>query len=204
MMDHAAFARRNIDVTALPTRLIGGDQRHVQPLLDLRKKKVFAAIDPGKRGRISQKDLRLPAQNRNFPGVPRTNCPVRNARAIGREHGTQFGHRIMGELNRIPGRKQLDVNIPSAKKRVVPSNKRQHAPVGRKRWVHYGVGKKCHLLPVSGGGRGTPAQVVIESDARGDQKQYDQPRNHTQPQRTSADRGLVNRRCLTRCHASAA
>ena len=37
MVNHAAFARRNIDVTALPSSLVSRDQRHMQPLLDFGK-----------------------------------------------------------------------------------------------------------------------------------------------------------------------
>ena len=95
----------------------------------------------------------------------------------------------MGELNCIPGRKQLDVNFPFAKKGVVSPDERQHAPVGRKGRVYRGIGKKCHLLPVRGSGRCTLAQVVIESDARGAQKQHDEPRHYAQPQRNSAAAG---------------
>ena len=117
MVDHAAFTVGNINITTLPSGLVRRDQHHVQPLLDLGEQEALATVDPSQGGGISQEDVRLPAQNRDFPSVPRGNRPVNDARSVGRERGSQFCHRIMGKLDRIPGRKQPDVKIPSVRKR---------------------------------------------------------------------------------------
>jgi hypothetical protein len=118
VVHHAPIARRNIDVTVLSSSLVRSNQPHVQPLLDLREEEVLATVDPAQGRGISKKDVRLTAQDRDYPGIPRGDRPVRDARSVGREYGTKFGHRVMGELNASPRWKQPDIKISATKKRL--------------------------------------------------------------------------------------
>ena len=47
MMGHAAIAFRHVYVAALSARFIGGNQGHLQALLDLREEHAATAVDPG-------------------------------------------------------------------------------------------------------------------------------------------------------------
>ena len=49
MVSHAALTWRDVNVAAVATALVGGDDRHVQAFFDFGEEKVAAAIDPGQR-----------------------------------------------------------------------------------------------------------------------------------------------------------
>ena len=115
MMGHAAFARGHVDVPAIPSALVCGHHNHMQPFFDLREEQPLSAFNPCQRGSVGQQHMRFATENRHLPGVKWHDDTIGNSRIIRRKRRGQFCRRVVGELDRLASRQQLNVDISSGK-----------------------------------------------------------------------------------------
>src|SRR5579859_1431840 len=171
MMGHAAVVWRNIDVAAVATAGIGGNNGHVQALLDFRKEQMFAAVDPGEGRGVGQEYVGFAAQDRNFHSDPRRDSSVDNAGAIRGEYRPKFHGMVMSELNGLAVRKEFYVDVAGSKERIVAANEGEHAAVRRKGGIDGGIGEEGKLLPILSCGRSSGSTVIAQEQCCGAQNQ---------------------------------
>ena len=111
MVGHAAFAWRVIHFPDLPSALIGANDYHMHSFLDFGEEQALSILNPGQRGGIGKNQVWLAAQDGHFPRIPRGPGPIGNAGAIGGKDRAEFDARIVSQLDGLPIRQQLDVNL---------------------------------------------------------------------------------------------
>src|SRR5262249_62119046 len=113
-------------------------------------------IDPRKTGGIWQPQLLSTAEDRHQPSVPAeasVEGRVADTRTIGRKDWAHLWPVVMSDLNGLSRWEHLDIDLTRPQKRTGTTDKGDHATVGRKRRLGYGIRKIGELDVLGSRGR---------------------------------------------------
>jgi hypothetical protein len=134
-MDHAAFARREVNIAEVPSGFVRGDQDQMHAIAHLGKHQALASLNPGQRRGVRQQQMRVAAQDAHFPGIPRSGKAVDDARVIRRE-GRRYLHLpVMCELHGFAIGQQLHVDLAGPHERTGAADEGKGTSVRGQSWV---------------------------------------------------------------------
>ena len=151
-MRHIRFVRRNVDVTLADTALFRSNHGHVdtRPYLGEHDPPWTR---PDQTRCVFEHHLRLATEYGDRPRVPlsiRIHSGVRDARAIRRKHRTHLVQVVVRELHGGAVGKDFNVDLARTHESGFASNKGNHAAIGRKCGLAYGIRKLRELNPLGG------------------------------------------------------
>ena len=134
-MDHAAFARREVNIAKVPSAFVRGDQDQMHAIAHLGKHQALAFLNPGQRRGVRQQQMRVAAQDAYFPGIPRSDKAVDDARVI-RSEGRRYLHLpVMRELHGFAIGQQLHVDLAGPHEGTGTADEGKGASVRGQGWV---------------------------------------------------------------------